>query len=229
MPLPNATAVALTMLFGEAYLPWVRCLASSVRTHSTAPLVVLHGANESHLARGLPYTVTADELFSRIRPPAPSRGRRLYQWSAFKTLFRYKFLAWTLVEYERVLFLDADTFVLRSVEALFAMPMQSALSAVACSNASFNSGVLLLRPSLETARVLMERRTAARRGEMKITDQSILNRVFPSWQRLPDEYNVARHAAAFRATPHDALRRGAAIIHVVGEPKTALCGYGEEG
>lgn len=125
-----------------------------------------------------------------------------------------------MVEYERILFLDADTLVRRNIDHLFSSKMHSDVSAVAaCTNSSFNGGVVLLRPSMTIARRLFTTHTGIKRCEMKVTDQSLMNKAFPNWQRMPQTYNVAHHASHFRKV----TELDAHIVHVVGEPKINWC------
>nr|CAD1838814.1 unnamed protein product [Ananas comosus var. bracteatus] len=64
-----------------------------------------------------------------------------------------KFRLWQLTDYDKVVFVDADLLVLRSVDFLFAAPEISATG----NNASlFNSGVMVIEPSNCTFGLLME-------------------------------------------------------------------------
>src|SRR5262245_34025872 len=71
-----------------------------------------------------------------------------------------KLRLWQLVEYERCVFLDADTLVLRPIDRLFDYPEFSAAPNVYESLADFhrlNSGVFVARPSEATFAAMLER------------------------------------------------------------------------
>ena len=66
-------------------------------------------------------------------------------------------------EYENVVFLDADTIVVRNIDKLFSYPEFSAAPNVYESLADFhpmNSGVFAAKPSKATFAAVMERRDA---------------------------------------------------------------------
>lgn len=216
----NVTTVALTLLFGACVRSQVNCLASSVALHTGVPLIVLHNATvESHLVHGFQYTISIEELKARVVD-----GRRLYDWISYRHIYGYKFLAWTLIEYERILVLDSDTYLMSRVDHLFRVPMGNhfVAAAPACSDTTFNGGVLVVRPSIRVARQLAHATTRQRICEPRVTDQSIMNSVFRNkWVRLSSEYNFAAHAHAFRS--EKALPNTIRIAHVVGEPKIDLC------
>ena len=78
-----------------------------------------------------------------------------------------KFAAWKLTQFKRVLFMDADMLVLLPIDDLL-LSSSSSSSSSSFSNASlvaapetfppdtFNSGLMLIRPSLETFQELLE-------------------------------------------------------------------------
>ena len=65
-----------------------------------------------------------------------------------------KLHAWKLVEYEKCVFLDADTLVLQNVDDLFNRPEISAAPDIGWPDC-FNSGVFVFVPSLQTHNALI--------------------------------------------------------------------------
>lgn len=117
----------------------------------------------------------------RIRNPRASRD-------AYNEWNYSKFWLWTLTEYERVIFLDADLLVQRPMEPLFAMPE---VSATGNHGAYFNSGVMVVEPCNCTFRLL-----ADHVGDIESYnggDQGYLNEVFSWWHRLPSHANYMKH------------------------------------
>ena len=71
-----------------------------------------------------------------------------------------KFAAWKLIQYERVLFMDADTLVLLPIDDLLLSSSFSNASLAAAPETfppdTFNSGLMLITPSLDTFEQLLE-------------------------------------------------------------------------
>ena len=65
-----------------------------------------------------------------------------------------KLHAWKLVEYEKCVFLDADTLVLQNVDDLFSRPEISAAPDTGWPDC-FNSGVFVFVPSMQTHNALV--------------------------------------------------------------------------
>ena len=105
-----------------------------------------------------------------------------------------KLRLWQL-DYERVVFLDADTLVLRPIDRLFYYPEFSAAPNVYESLADFrrlNSGVFAARPAADTfARMLA--RLDAPGAFWRRTDQTFLQEFFPGWHGLPVFDNMLQY------------------------------------
>mmetsp|Transcript_30568 Transcript_30568/g.97578 ORF Transcript_30568/g.97578 Transcript_30568/m.97578 type:complete len:206 (+) Transcript_30568:158-775(+) len=63
-----------------------------------------------------------------------------------------------LTQYDKVLFMDADTVALSDVSWVFSWPSVFAAAADPCQSYMFNSGVMLLQPSDDTLAALLVRR-----------------------------------------------------------------------
>ncbi|CAI5488979.1 unnamed protein product [Closterium sp. Naga37s-1] len=125
----------------------------------------------------------------RIRNPYGSKtSYNQYNYS--------KLRLWQLVEYSSVIFVDADLLVLRNLDHLFAFPD---VSARGNDKTDFNSGLMLLRPSLCTFRELLANVHTIRSPNGG--DQGYLNNIFTWWHRLPNSYNTLKHIWA--SDPHD--------------------------
>ena len=132
-----------------------------------------------------------------------------------------KLWAWTLVEYRQVLSLDADILLLKNIDWWTNFrPAKAIATFPACNTELFNSGTILLRPSLARAQQLMRTRAGRKACEMKIGDQSVLNAVFAhNWQKLPSEDRVPYVHWAEESKTALSRYRNASLIHFVGEPK----------
>lgn len=99
-----------------------------------------------------------------------------------------KFWLWTLTEYDRVVFVDADLLVQRPLEPLFGMPE---VSATGNHGTVFNSGVMVVEPCNCTFRLLMDHISDIQ--SYNGGDQGYLNEVFSWWHRLPSHANYMKH------------------------------------
>ncbi|SFE22865.1 glycosyltransferase [Roseivivax sediminis] len=98
-------------------------------------------------------------------------------------------------EYERVVFLDADTLVLRNIDRLFDYPEFSAAPNVYEGLADFhrmNSGVFTARPSAATFEAMLARLDAPG-AFWRRTDQTFLQDYFPDWHGLPVFDNMLQY------------------------------------
>ena len=93
-----------------------------------------------------------------------------------------------LTQFEKVLYLDADTLVLRPLSHLFRLPYRFAAAPDVGWPDAFNSGVFVAEPSTETFDGLRE--MMRQRGTWDGGDQGLLNDYFHDWHRLSFTYNV---------------------------------------
>ncbi|MEW7008579.1 glycosyltransferase [Lentilitoribacter sp. EG35] len=106
-----------------------------------------------------------------------------------------KLRLWELVEYERIIFLDADTIVIRNIDKLFSYPEFSAAPNVYETVADFhrlNSGVFVATPSLTTFENMIKELDTPN-AYWRRTDQSFLEHFFPDWHGLPVFYNMLQY------------------------------------
>ncbi|MBT0780225.1 glycosyltransferase [Paracoccus sp. pheM1] len=105
-----------------------------------------------------------------------------------------KLRLWQL-DYDRVVFIDADAIVLQNIDRLFDYPEFSAAPNVYESLADFhrlNSGVFTARPSARTFRAMLARLDQPGRFWRR-TDQTFLESYFPDWHGLPVFDNMLQY------------------------------------
>ncbi|MFT3972636.1 MAG: glycosyltransferase [Amaricoccus sp.] len=207
---PGGPRAYVTLVTNAAYLPGAVALLNSLRRTGTgADIVVLHtgGVPAAALAplaaRGarlaacdlLPLSDAFNLAHSRRaqHERAPfTKGEK----PAFHTpLDNFAKLRLWQLPYERVVFLDADTIVLRSIDRLFEYPEFSAAPNVYESLADFrrlNSGVFTARPSPDTYAAMLARLDTPG-AFWKRTDQTFLEAFFPEWHGLPVYDNLLQY------------------------------------
>lgn len=105
-----------------------------------------------------------------------------------------KLRLWQL-PYEKVVFLDADTLVLKNIDRLFAYPELCAAPNVYENLADFqrmNSGVFTARPDPATFAAMLARLDAPDAFWPR-TDQSFLQASYPDWHGLPIFMNMLQY------------------------------------
>lgn len=185
-------------------------LRSLARTGTAADLVVLHTAGVPREALA-PLRRLGGRLVEVERPvvspafEARHARQALHRAAPFtkgnKPAFHdpldnfAKLRVWQLTEYDSVVFLDADTLVLRDCDRLFAYPDFSAAPNVYEGLGDFrrlNSGVFTARPSAATYAALAAALDAPE-AFWRRTDQTFLQAFFPDWHGLPIYDNLLQY------------------------------------
>ncbi|KAM9398059.1 glycogenin-2 isoform 2-T2 [Salvelinus alpinus] len=133
-----------------------------------------------------------------------------------------KLHCWTLTQYSKCVFLDADTLVLCNVDELFEREELSAAPDPGWPDC-FNSGVFVFRPSLITHGRLLEH--ARQHGSFDGGDQGLLNTFFSDWavrdisKHLPFVYNLSTIAVYTYLPAYQEYGHNAKIVHFLGSVK----------
>jgi alpha-N-acetylglucosamine transferase len=210
------TAYVTTLCNGDGYLPGVEVLGKSIEASgSKVPKIVLVTADISQAARArLAHLGWQMRDIEPIENPAADR----LLFPRFATVFA-KLRVWELVELDRVVLLDADTLVLQNVDDLFERRDFAAGPDFFLPD-RFNSGVMVLEPSADTFRRMIEALSTA--GTYDGGDQGFLNTFFANWysmpveHRLPVGYNMAHFIYQFlrgHPTLKATLERDTKIVH----------------
>jgi lipopolysaccharide biosynthesis glycosyltransferase len=210
-------AYATTLTHGDAYAPGVEALGRSLEATGTdVPRVLMvtpdvpHGAlvrlaDQGWILRGI----------EPVKNPTPLSQQLFPRFDKVFTKLR----AWELVEYEKVVLLDADMVVRKNLDHLFDRPEVAAAPDFLLPH-SFNSGLMVLDPSRRTFDRMM--RALAESPTYDGGDQGFLNTFFGDWfngpgeRRLPTWYNLPNFIYQFmRGHPslREQVEREAAVIH----------------
>ncbi|XP_056405101.1 glycogenin-1-like isoform X2 [Hyla sarda] len=139
-----------------------------------------------------------------------------------------KIQCWTLTQYTKCVYMDADTIALCNIDELFDREEFSAAPDSGWPDC-FNSGVFVFRPSLDTFGRLLQ--YAEDHGSFDGGDQGLLNSFFSNWatsdisKHLPFIYNLSicsvyTYIPAFKQFGSDAK-----VVHFIGTPKPWNCKY----
>jgi len=127
-----------------------------------------------------------------------------------------KLHAWTLTQYSKCVFLDADMLAVQNPDDLFSRPELSAACDVGWPDC-FNSGMFVFVPSMETYHRLLQ--VAETEGSFDGGDQGILNKFFPNWQRVSFAYNMVASATYTYLPAYKAYGSQVKLVHFLGAQK----------
>ncbi|XP_059435589.1 putative UDP-glucuronate:xylan alpha-glucuronosyltransferase 4 [Corylus avellana] len=172
-------AYATVLHSSEAYVCGAIALAQSIiRTNSTKDLILLADDSiASNSLRGLRAAGWKIKRIKRILSPFAQKGS-YNEWNYSKLR------VWQLTDYDKIIFIDADLLVLKNIDKFFVHPQ---LSAAPNDKTIFNSGVMVIEPSMCVFKDLMEK--SFKLGSYNGGDQGFLNEVFTWWHRLPAKLN----------------------------------------
>lgn len=129
---------------------------------------------------------------------------------------------WKLTQFKKVVFLDADTLVLKNIDDLFEREEFSACADVGWPDC-FNSGVFVAVPNGETYRKLLQH--ADKEGSFDGGDQGLLNSFFSDWsvgpssKRIPFTYNLTINASYSYAPAFSRFKNDVKVVHFIGAQK----------
>lgn len=195
----------VTLVTNGGFATGARALVNSLRmTQTKADIVVMHTGGVSMDALPDATCVQVDlldtsEAFNERHAKKEVHGNNPFTKGRkpdFHTpLDNFTKLRLWQLPYERVVFLDADTLVLRNIDNLFGYPEFCAAPNVYESLADFlrmNSGVFTARPSQVTFDAMMKR-LDTEGAYWPRTDQTFLQTFFPDWHGLPITYNTLQY------------------------------------
>lgn len=205
------TRAYVTLVTNPAYATGAMALVNSLKLSGTAAdIVVMHtgGVEPRSLAplaeRGARLhpvgLLDTSEAFNaaharaRLHGAAPfTKGRKPDFHSPLDNFAKLRL--WQLTDYDRVVYLDADTVVMQNVDILFEYPEFAAAPNVYQTLADFhrlNSGVFTARPSRQTFDAMMAALDVPG-AFWRRTDQTFLQSFFPGWHGLPVFFNMLQH------------------------------------
>ncbi|XP_056884138.1 glycogenin-2 isoform X2 [Takifugu flavidus] len=212
----------VTLVTSDSYCMGAVVVARSLRRHGTTrSVVVMVTPNVSEQSRGALHSVF-DEVIMVDRIES---GDSLHLSSLGRPELGITFTkihCWTLTQYSKCVFLDADTLVLDNVDELFQRDELSAAPDPGWPDC-FNSGVFVFQPSLQTHASL--RAHALQHGSFDGGDQGLLNSFFSSWpvaditKHLPFVYNLSSSCVYSYLPAFQQFGHSAKIFHFTGAVK----------
>ncbi|XP_030057942.1 glycogenin-2 isoform X3 [Microcaecilia unicolor] len=218
----------VTLASNDIYCQGALVLGQSLRNHGTSrKLAVLVTEQVSHGIRTVLSRVFDEVIEVSSLDSADLEHLALMRRPELGVTFT-KLQCWTLTQYSKCVFMDADTLVLCNVDELFDRDELSAAPDSGWPDC-FNSGVFVFRPSMETYAHLLQ--FAVEHGSFDGGDQGLLNGFFSDWattdisKHLPFIYNLSisslyTYSPAFRQFGTDSK-----VVHFLGSSKPWHCKY----
>ncbi|EMP32592.1 Glycogenin-1, partial [Chelonia mydas] len=212
----------VTLGTDDDYCQGALVLGQSLRNHKTSrKLAVLITPQVSSAMRAVLCSVFDEVIEVDAIDSADSMHLALLERPELGVTFT-KLHCWTLTQYSKCVFMDADTLVLCNVDELFDREELSAAPDSGWPDC-FNSGVFVFRPSVETYNHLLQ--FATEHGSFDGGDQGLLNSFFSNWattdigKHLPFIYNLSSSVIYTYVPAFKHFGRDAKVVHFLGPAK----------
>ncbi len=202
-----------TLVARDKYVDGAVCLYKSLRDKTKYPLIamILEISDESRKRlAGLGIQIRNVEKIESINAGVGENKPRLEDFTYTYTklhVFGYE-------EFDKIIFLDSDLIVIKSIDHLFE-EVKARFAACACTpywEDVFNSGVMVIKPDIRLFRDMISKRN--RLSTYDGSDQGFLNSYFKEWQKLDIKYNAGKRIFSQKRELWDQIDKH--VIHFVG-------------
>uniref|UniRef100_A0A3Q4AT85 glycogenin glucosyltransferase n=1 Tax=Mola mola TaxID=94237 RepID=A0A3Q4AT85_MOLML len=219
MKWPSSLSAFVTLATNDNYARGAMVLGTSLRNHKTSKkLVALIGPQVSEsVLKGIFHEVRLVDVLDSGDTAHLAMMKRPDLGVTFTKLH-----CWTLTQYSKCVFMDADTMVLSNIDELFGREELSAAPDPGWPDC-FNSGLFVFRPSMETHDKLLQYCTE--HGSFDGGDQGVLNGFFGDWatadisKHLPFIYNLSSIAIYTYLPAFKQYGGNAKVVHFLGKTK----------
>ncbi|XP_065798839.1 glycogenin-1 isoform X1 [Muntiacus reevesi] len=212
----------VTLTTNDSYAKGALVLGRSLQQHRTSRrLVALTTPQVSDAMRKTLETVFDEVIVVDVLDSGDSAHLTLMKRPELGVTLT-KLHCWTLTQYSKCVFMDADTLVLANIDDLFEREELSAAPDPGWPDC-FNSGVFVYQPSVETYNQLL--RLASEQGSFDGGDQGLLNTFFSNWattdirKHLPFIYNLSSISIYSYLPAFKAFGAKAKVVHFLGRTK----------
>jgi len=205
----------VTLATNDGYAAGALVLAHSLRSVGTTKelciLVTPHVSHEMKSLLGKVFNVVTVDVLDSKDTAHLSLMKRPELGVTFT-----KFHCWTLTQYQKCVFLDADMLAVQNPDELFSHPELTACCDVGWPDC-FNSGMFVFVPSQDTYGKLLA--AAETQGSFDGGDQGILNTFFPSWNRVSFAFNMVASSTYTYMPAYKQFGGSARLVHFLGATK----------
>lgn len=223
-----------TLLSSTSYIPGVLVLYRSLRKYGNTkyPFLCVCSHNISKDDINL---LEEEGISCRILSRSAIEGIDIPNTDSDYSHWNYTFdklLLWSLVEFDKIVFLDSDMIVLDSIDDLFEKKGFSAVPAGYLQNNSWiklNSGLLVIEPNHDICQQLLRQLpitiTQLTNKGKSVGDQDVINDILPDWPEkkelhLSEGYNLFfKHLTSYHQLFNFEYRKNIKIVHFIGNKK----------
>lgn len=220
----NLFKAYVTLVTNNSYINGAIVLGYSLRNYNTSHLIICLVTSEVDAA----YIAQLSKVFDHVIkiPKLDSHdSKRLDLLGRPELGITFsKLHVWNMTWLSQILFLDADTLVLKNIDHLFSQYGNTHFAA--CPDIGwpdcFNSGVFMCKPSHQIYTDLIK--LSQDKGSFDGGDQGLLNTYFNTWskdqkQRIPFTYNVTPNAVYSYAPAYQRYQSDISVLHFIGKSK----------
>ncbi|KAF2860775.1 glycosyltransferase family 8 protein, partial [Piedraia hortae CBS 480.64] len=209
--------VYCTLVLSDAYLPGAAVLAHSLRDVGTQKkLVCLITPDSLQHSTIVALQSVYDYVIPVDRQSTP-RPANLYVMNRPDLLFTFtKLNLWKLVQFRKIVYIDADVVALRAPDELFDTPEAfAAVSDVGWPDI-FNTGVMVITPNMGEYHALQAMASAG--DSFDGADQGLLNQYYEHrpWKRLSFGYNCTPSANYQYEPAYRYYKSSISLAHFIG-------------
>jgi alpha-N-acetylglucosamine transferase len=203
-----------TLVARDKYVDGAICMYKSLRDKTKYPLIAMTlDVSDAGRKRMLDLGIQLRDV-EKIESAKAGIGDNKPRLRDFTYTYT-KLHIFSYEEYDKIIFLDSDLIVVKSIDHLFG-EVQNCFAACACTpywEDIFNSGVMVIKPDQNIFHDLMAKRNIL--STYDGSDQGFLNSYFKDWQKLDIKYNAGKRI--YSETPEHWARIDHHVIHFVGE------------
>ncbi|XP_069167302.1 glycogenin-1 isoform X2 [Procambarus clarkii] len=206
----------VTLATNDGYAIGALVLAHSLRSNATTKeLCIMISPTVSSPIRSLLESVFDKVVTVDVLDSEDSAHLSLLKRPELGVTFT-KLHCWTLTNYSKCVFLDADMLCVQNPDDLFSHPELTAVCDIGWPDC-FNSGMFVFVPSLDTYGKLLQH--AETQGSFDGGDQGLLNTAFPNWHRVSFVYNMVASATYTYLPAYKQYGANAKLVHFLGALK----------
>lgn len=203
-----------TLVARDKYVDGAICMFKSLRDKTKYPLIAMTlDISEDSRKRlaDLGIQLLDVEMIDSVNAGKGDNKQRLKDFTYTYT----KLHIFGFTQYDKIIFLDSDLIVIKSIDHLFD-EVEDDFAACACTpywEDVFNSGVMVIKPDKSTFRDLMIKKNILPTYDG--SDQGFLNSYFKDWKKLDIKYNAGKRI--YSETPDQWAKIDHHVIHFVGD------------
>ena len=204
----------ITLVARDKYIDGAICMFKSLRDKTKYPLIAMTlDISDLKQKRLIDHGILCRNV-EKIESVKAGIGNNKPRLDDFTYTYT-KLHAFNYTEYDKVIFLDSDLIVVKSIDHLFE-EVKNDFAACACTpywEDRFNSGVMVIRPKRKVFNDLMAQKDSL--STYDGSDQGFLNSFFPDWEKLNIKYNAGKRIFSETREHWDKIDHH--VIHFVGK------------